>query len=283
MKNPMWVQSYLHKLQLPQEQPSISYLERICQAHLFTIPFENISKLIYWRERERNRFNVPPLDIFVHHLYTMQLGGTCYILNPNLQQLLLELGFSATLIPVGDSHIAILVDHPEEPGVPLYVDMGSAAPFFKPVDFTRQHDNCSSFAGIDVRLVPDETETGIYRFKRYRLGELVSDKWSFNPAKTKNLPYFNDTIAKSYQLETNFMSSLICQLFQRDKQRHLFLKNNLLTITYEDKTSEEINLHRICEIEAVLAEEFLLPKIPVREATRILQELGVDIFAQKSQ
>lgn len=50
--------AYLHSLGLEQEPPSLSFLERICLAHLNTYPFENISKLIYFRDHAGDKWGI---------------------------------------------------------------------------------------------------------------------------------------------------------------------------------------------------------------------------------
>lgn len=281
MKLPTWAESYLHKIHLKQEKPSYQFLQKICRNHLSTVPFENISKLIYYREYNQNNFYIPPLDIVTLHLYTMQFGGTCYVLNSTLQQLLLELGFSAKLLPVGQTHIAILVDHPEEPGIPLYVDCASAAPFFTPVDFTRNPDNCSEYADIAVRLVADTKNPGRYLYNRYVKNQLIEQDWTFDPTVTKNLIYFNNTVAKSFDLDRKFMSLLFIQLFQLDQHRKVTIHNNEFSIVDESGNEQLILLSNTEEIEKVLQEEFKLPRLPVREAVEVLAELGINIFEKK--
>lgn len=278
MKLPTWAESYLHQIHLKQEEPSYEFLQKICRNHLSTIPFENISKLIYYREYNRNNFYIPPLDIISLHLHTMQFGGTCYVLNSTLQQLLLELGFKAKLLPVGKTHIGILVDHPEVPGVPLFVDCASAAPFFEPVDFTRNPENCSKYADTAVRLVPDTEKSGHYVYNRYVNGKLIAQDWTFDPTVTKNLIYFNDTIAKSFEQDERFMSRLFIQLFQLDQHRKLTIHNNEFSIADESGKEQLLSLSNSKEIEEVIQEEFKMPKLPVREAIEVLAGLGINIF-----
>lgn len=40
-------------------------------------------------------------------------------------------------------------------------------------------------------------------------------------------------------------------------------------------------LRSIDELEAVITEEFRLPRLPIREAVTILNAMGVDIFSQE--
>ncbi|MGG1445150.1 arylamine N-acetyltransferase [Brevibacillus laterosporus] len=278
MKLPTWAESYLHKIHLKQEEPSFQFLQKICRNHLSTIPFENISKLIYYREYSRNNFYIPPLDIVTLHLHTMQFGGTCYVLNSTLQQLLLELGFKAKLLPVGKTHIGILIDHPDDPGIPLYVDCASGAPFFEPVDFTRNPDNCSEYADISVHLVADTKNPGRYVYNRYVKNQLLEQDWTFDPTVTKNLIYFTDTVAKSFDLDRKFMSLLFIQLFQLDQHRKLTIHNNEFSIADESGKEQLISLSNTKEVEEVIQEEFKMPKLPVREAIEVLAGLGIDIF-----
>jgi arylamine N-acetyltransferase len=80
---------------------------------------------------------------------------------------------------------------------------------------------------------------------------------------------------------TVFLTILRCQLWQPEQDRGLSLVNNSLAYRFSDGTQEKLHLADIGEIEAVIADEFRLPKLPVREAVGVLESLGVDIFVRE--
>jgi N-hydroxyarylamine O-acetyltransferase len=277
-----WVNRYLDLLGLQRKPPSYGYLSEICRAHLHTFAFENISKLLYYRDRELNGFLIPPADIFVENRSRYHFGGTCFTLNSRLHLLLEALGFDAYLVKLGKDHMGILVQLPELPDERLYVDCGAAAPIFQPVRFERDAGNVSAFGMDEIRIVPVQEEPGQFRFVRYRRGEVVSSEWTFDPAKKQSFSDFHPIIEQLNEPGTVFMSSLRCQLWQTQNFRSLSLVNNVLTIRDEKGMERKETLHSIEEIEHVMAEEFQLPLLPVREAAAILKSLGTDIFADNT-
>src|SRR5689334_22544557 len=103
------VMQYLNILGLKEEQPSYTFLAKIVRAHVFCFPFENIGKVINF---DQNTFQVdalPTLAEFIEQFNQYQFGGTCYVLNSMLNQLLNELGFTSYNIHLGKDHLAIIV------------------------------------------------------------------------------------------------------------------------------------------------------------------------------
>ncbi|NGQ94944.1 arylamine N-acetyltransferase [Brevibacillus sp. SYP-B805] len=268
---------------LTAQPATYAFLSAICRAHLHTFAFENISKLLYYRDRQQNGFVIPPVEVFVEQRARHHFGGTCFTLNSRLHQLLAALGFDARLVKLGKDHMGIVVEVPEFPGERLYVDCGAAAPFFRPVRFEREEADVAAFGTDEVRIVPDQEEPGQYRFIRYRRGEIVSQEWTFSPDQGRSFAEFEPIIEESNRPGTFFMSSLRCQLWQTQYNRSISLVNNMLTIRTADGEEHKQTLQSIEEIEGVLADEFGLPLLPVREAVEVLASLGTDIFADEKK
>ncbi|PLR84839.1 arylamine N-acetyltransferase [Bacillus sp. V33-4] len=273
-----WGMNYLNNLNLPLGSPSYRYLERICHAHLTTIPFENISKLLYFRDRQQLGFAIPPFDMFVENYRQFHFGGTCYSLNSNLMSLLKEIGFACYHIMLGKEHIGIIVD---VEGERVYVDCGAAAPFFKPVRFENDPNNVSQFGDDKVQLLRVDGEKHQYKYVRYTQGKQSGNTWEFNSKKAFELADFSHAIEKSNQPGATFMSILRCQLWQTEKDRSVSLVNNQFSIRYANGNTIKKTLTSAGEIEKVITEEFLLPKLPVAQAIDVLKELKVDIFSGK--
>lgn len=87
-----WIEPYLRNMGWTIETPSVEFLSKICTQHLTVFPFENISKLLYYRDQEINGFLAPPPESFVKNHESYQFGGTCFTLNSNLNRLLAALG-----------------------------------------------------------------------------------------------------------------------------------------------------------------------------------------------
>jgi N-hydroxyarylamine O-acetyltransferase len=272
-----WAEKYLTILELPQESPSFDYLERICHSNLTTFPFENISKLIYFRDKEKNDFEIPPIEIFVDNFNEHDFGGTCYTQNSNLMYLLRELGFDCYHVMLGNEHMGIIVDLPNE-DEKVYVDCGAAAPFFKPVRFEMDHLNTSEFGDDKVKLLPVSPNEGQYKYVRYTNGKQSGKVWEFDITKKCEFEDFSEVIQQANRPNTTFMTILRCQLWQTKLNRSVSLVNNQFGIRYSDGSISKHKLNSIDEIECVIANEFMLPKLPVRDALSVLNELNIDIF-----
>lgn len=271
------IRTYLNHLNLQLEKPTYEYLERICTSHLNTFPFENISKLVYFRDNNYDNFGVPNQELFLKNYSTHYFGGTCYTLNSNLYLLLKELGFNCYFIMLGNEHMGIIA---EIEGERYYVDCGAAAPFFKPISFENNPDNITKFASDEVHLLPIDSQNHSYKYVRYTNGNQNGSIWHFNSRKAAKMSDFDSVIEKSNKADAPFMTFLRCQLFQIDKQRSVSLVNNKLGIRYSNGETVTNTLSSVIEIQQVLTEEFQLPNLPVEEAVSILQYLNIDIFSE---
>jgi N-hydroxyarylamine O-acetyltransferase len=279
--SPTWLGEYLELLELDREEPSLSYLEKLCRQHLTVFPFENAGKLIDHDEGRSITRPVPSVESFLQRRRQYQLGGTCYILNYHLFQLLHALGFSAQLLPVGESHVAILVRLSETGGERLYVDVGSAAPLFRPVRFETEPHNRTGFGGYEVQLRAVEGEKGKWRYTRHVDGKLGEPIWTFDPNVTvSSLSYFNDAIQRSYRPDGTFMTLLRCQVWQWDRDRSLSLVNDRFAIRYRDGTVEKRTLSNREAMQQVMAEAFGYPSFPIQRALDILEKQGRPLFKQ---
>ncbi|SDC66727.1 arylamine N-acetyltransferase [Shouchella lonarensis] len=257
------------------EPPTYQLLARICVAHLNTFPFENISKLLYFKDGK----DLPSLSTFVENHQDAHYGGTCYTLNVNLFALLEALGFDCHLIMLGEEHVGIIVTIDQ---VKYYVDCGAAAPFFRPVNLNNTSHNAAVFGGDCVHILPVNMHEQQFKYERFVNGEQNGKTWFFQANKRCEVADFRAVMTASNQAGTTFMTILRCQKWQTDQERSVSLVNNTFGIRYADGKTVRHTLKSVKEIEKVIAEEFLLPKLPVAEAVSVLNGLGVDIFATKS-
>lgn len=120
-------EQYLKRLNLLFEPPALSSLTRLQDAHLKTIPFENLDVI----RKEPIYLN---LETMYRKVIEQKRGGYCYELNGLFQWLLTELGFHTHLISAtvlrpnnewakADTHAAIIVSLDE----PYLVDVGFGA------------------------------------------------------------------------------------------------------------------------------------------------------------
>jgi N-hydroxyarylamine O-acetyltransferase len=279
---PEWALSYLQRLQLEPKTADLSVLRELCRAHMQVFPYENVSKLHF--SQGSQPYLVPTPEVYIANAIRYDYGGTCFANNGSLLALLRNLGYRAHLVPLSEAHTAILVWGLLDNDEPVYVDMGAAAPFFEPVRFiTDTVQAATAFGSESVRIVPDAVQPNRYRFLRMRRGELVSDKWNFDPSEAKELPDFSEAIESTFQPTATFMKCLRIHHYQLERKRRLSLLNNSFQIMDENGAEQIVLLRSIDELEAVVAEEFGLSRMPVREATSILLQYGVDVFAPEPE
>ncbi|SFX76217.1 Arylamine N-acetyltransferase [Thermoactinomyces sp. DSM 45891] len=267
---------YLEYMGLSMEPASYEYLSRISHAHLNTFPFENISKLISYRDHVGRGYEIPSLEQFVDGYGQFHFGGTCFTQNSNVIRLLEELGFDSYCVLLEDNHMGIIVILDEER---VFLDFGVAAPIFKPICYERPGENISEFGDDKVYLLPLSLQEHRYKFVRYTDGKKSGKEWEFFTRKKYKPSDFLPALQCSFQLKSTFMSALRCQLWQTGQNRNVSLLNNKCRIRYVDRGPEEIRFATVQEIEEFVAEELMLPKLPVRQAIDVLNGLGIDVFA----
>lgn len=271
-----WVRRYLDRLGLELEAPTLAYLTRIVGAHLATLPFENITKFHYLRRHAETGWFLPPIEVHVANMFSLHAGGTCFTANSSFHQLLAALGFElhyVAAMPV--MHMGSVVSLPEGR---FYVDVGGGGPLFEPVDLSR---GCRQERfGLGTHLLPVEGRSGQFTFDHIVEGQL-KNHWELDTNRTLVFADFAEAVTKANEPGALFLTFLRCQLYQPGRGRALSLVDNTLTCRYEDGTATKQRLISIEAIESVLAEEFGLPNLPVREAVQTLESLGVDIFAPK--
>ncbi|USG64575.1 arylamine N-acetyltransferase [Brevibacillus ruminantium] len=275
-----WTQTYLRHLGLDVQPASFAYLGHLCRAHLQAFPFENVSKLI--QAEKSDVPSIPAPDLFLQAAQEFHFGGTCYTLHTHFLQLLQNLGFVAHLVLVGTAHAGIIVRLPELNHEPLYVDVGSAAPLFRPVRFFTEPDNSSPFGSEAIRIAPDRQQPGRYRYQRYRGGELVSDSWHFHPDERREPADFSPEIVRSFHPDSTFLTCLRIHRYQLDRARCVSLKNNSLLIMHVDGREEKRILESVKEIEDAVANDLGLPRMPVGHAVEALTRRGIDIFSENA-
>ncbi len=267
------VMQYLNILGLKEEQPSYTFLAKIVRAHVFCFPFENIGKVINF---DQNTFQVdalPTLAEFIEQFNQYQFGGTCYVLNSMLNQLLNELGFTSYNIHLGKDHLAIIVTLN---GEHIFVDCGVAAPIFTPVRIEKNHmyEFTYNQETIHIRHLSKQN----YEFARFIKRKLTEDCWTFSTNPT-DPSFIKDMVRRSHQPTATYMSELRCQLWK--KSCNMRIRNNQLRIYYPDGTTEKRVFKTSNEIEECVHNEFGFSKLPVKRAISILEASGIHIFQQE--
>jgi arylamine N-acetyltransferase len=263
MKNNLF-NKYLQILEVEVSATTINLLEKIVKAHLIKIPFENISKLIYKKE---GMFNIPDLSTFLNGVEKYNFGGTCYSTNYYLYLLLKHLGYEIKLCGADmknpDVHVVSIVNIE---GREFIVDVGYAAPFFKPLPRDLNEDHIIELGDERYVLKPRD-ENNYSKMEQYINGELKH--WYTAKPYPKKIDDFQNVIADSYSDDATFMNALRISRF-KDKG-FLALSNLQLTET-NGRASSSIEIS-FKDIPDVVREKFGMPADIVREAISQLTEL----------
>ena len=67
---------YLQLLGVTRSHPDLQLLTRLVRAHLDRLPFENVSKLLYFRRNGLK--DIPDLRVYLDRSERYHFGGTCY-------------------------------------------------------------------------------------------------------------------------------------------------------------------------------------------------------------
>jgi len=250
---------YLKVLGLERRSPSVSALTEILTAHLARVPFENVSKL------QRARRGLPPglplLDEFLAAVERDNLGGTCYLTNPLLGDLLAALGYSRELrgadMDRPDVHLVNIVDID---GRPWLADVGYAAPFFAPLPLDAAHDLRLDH-GPDTYVLRPRDPAGRSRLDHCRGGEIVHG-YTVTPG-ARRVDEFTPAIVDSYREDSQFLGRL--RIVRHRPERTVALLDFTVTIVGDGRYDERILPDRETVREFVVM-EFGIPPAVIDEA-----------------
>ena len=276
---PAWAGRFLDRIGMRAEAPVLDYLTRLMRARLSTLAFENISKMYYFRRYPENGWYIPDPATYAEHIHTLDFGGLCHTGNGIFKMLLESLGFQCYSVAVGENPIPeenghmgtiVLLD-----GRRLYVDVAVGNPIETPVDITTEayFDVC----GSTVHFYPDGAEPNVYHMDHATAGSQYA--WAMNPFHPVTLQSVDGEIRLSNGPGRVFTSMLCCKMWQPDRRRIVSLVNRSFAIHHADGRIDKRRLETVAEIEDVLASEYGLPRLPVREAIEVLKEFRVDVMA----
>ncbi|WP_018924246.1 arylamine N-acetyltransferase [Salsuginibacillus kocurii] len=276
-----WKTEYLQILQLNEEPPSLSYLRTLIRRHIFTFPFENLTKLVH---RDEHRWIDPAFahpSLFLRRYKKLHGGGTCYTLNSNFFMLLRELGFSGHLLRPGDGHMAMIIWHPSKEQQPLYVDVGTMAPFFGPVLFNGSRRLIPSFAGEQVLFLPVNGQ-GRYVYLKVHGNKVMERKWEFSLYDSQSLESFLPYLKASYSDSSSFMQQIRCHRWFPEERKGYLLLNDTFINRSGKGTRLERKLRGTRDIKRCLLHDMKFPFLVslVDEAVDSLAARDIDYKAK---
>lgn len=259
---------YLELLEVDKSKPSFDLLNRIVKAHLITVPFENISKLLY---KKQGMNYIPDLSTYLEGIENYNFGGTCYTNNYYIYGLLKELGFEVKLCGADmknpDVHLISIVKIENNEYI---VDGGYAAPFLSPLPRDLKEDYVIEL-GNEKYVIKPKDELGRTKVEQYTDEKL--QHWYIAKPEARKIEDFRKVIEDSYSDDAVFMNAIRITKFSENGS--LVLKNLYLTETIDGKSST-IKIIRN-NIPAIVQEKFRMPLIVVEEAISRIKELK-DIY-----
>ncbi|KAA3658607.1 MAG: arylamine N-acetyltransferase [Calditrichaeota bacterium] len=244
---------YLHLLGVRKKKPSLEALSELTRAHLWNVPFENLSKAYYRTHRDVRK--IPSLEQFIEGVERFQLGGTCYTNNYYFCQLLANIGYKVKLCGADmanpDAHIVSLVTIREKE---YLVDVGYAAPFWNPIPLDSDKDYTIQFGQNRYVLKPKD-KTDRSRMEFYRDGGL--NHWYVINPLPRQIHEFEHIIIESYRHDATFMNALLLTKFSPSQS---YIVHNMTTIFC---TASKSNIKRLGgkdELAGVIQEWFGIPK-----------------------
>lgn len=259
------IDTYLKILGVPRKSVSRDYLFELNRAQLTKIPFENISKLYYLAEFGL-KF-IPDLDRYLGGIEKYHFGGTCYSNNYHFYQLLKSLGFDIILCgaqivqPNGHMVSMVRIDNCQ-----YIVDVGYAAPFYKPIPRDLKEDHIITF-GRDKYVLKPKDSNRMSVLELYRNDELThSYKVTDRPL---TLDDFNDILLDSFTPDSTFMRAILAVRYY---DTHARIVHNLSAIESTESRFELTHLENRQQLVNKISSIFEIPEDIVETAVSQIKE-----------
>jgi arylamine N-acetyltransferase len=256
---PDLVERYLRLLGVARNTPTLAALREIVAAHLWRVPFENISKLYY--RRHDNWTTLPDIERFLSGMERYHFGGTCYANNSHLCELLMNLGYDARLcgadMSAPDVHVAIMA---RLEGREYLVDGGYGSPFWDPMPLDLAID-LEILHGNERYVLKPRDADGCSRMEQYSDG-VLRHAYRAKPAP-KTIADLASVIADSFRPDATFMNAVVAARFSPGYS--VAIRNLKLTETRAGKAAER-RLKNRDELLAAIEAHFAIPLEITREA-----------------
>ena len=252
---------YLRLLGISHVPAGVDGLRLLVLRHLIRVPFENVSKLLLFGREGAGR--ALTLTEFLDGIEHRDLGGTCYLLNPYLADLLRALGYKADLLGADmtnpDVHTCIRVHLPPRA---YHVDVGFAAPLRQP---------------IPLDAFPHVITEGSHRYvlDKHLRGLALTFQSDDEPPLSyvahgppREFEYFTPVIRASFAPEAYFLNRLRIARFFEDYSVELL---NRTMSTHRGGATVTTEFATFAELERAVHTEFALPRCPVRDAVAVLE------------
>jgi len=250
---------YLDKLGIQRRKPSLPALKEIIKAHLIKIPFENISKLFYYKNY--NMRTIPDFKLYIDGIVKNNFGGTCYSSNFYLNKLLDHLGYNVRLCGADmmnpDVHIAnvITINNKE-----YLVDVGYAAPFLTPLPLYLSRNYEITLGNNRYILLP-KYKKGRSEIQLYR-DDKLSHSYTLKP-QVRSISEFEKVIEDSFRASATFMNAILLVRFGVNSS---VVIHNFSILKTNKTVIKKTDLKNKSELAAQITANFKIPVDIVEEA-----------------
>ena len=200
---------YLRLLGQDARAPGLEALRELTAAHLYRVPFENLSKLLHRRDPA---MRLPAIDRFLDGIESHGFGGTCYSNNYHFSLLLGFLGYDVRFCGADmsrpDVHVVNVVTLT---GREYLVDVGYGAPFAEPMPLDHRDDIVVAL-GTDRYCLKPRDPDGRSTLEMHREGRLRHG-YRLNP-RGRRIEEFAGVTESSFSPAATFMNALVIIRFQ---------------------------------------------------------------------
>ncbi|WP_433746901.1 arylamine N-acetyltransferase [Falsibacillus pallidus] len=261
------VKKYLDYLKMEQESPSLNYLQRLIQRHLFKVPYETFSKFHYY---SKNPVHVPSMEEFVGNLVDKGWGGTCFTLNINFTRLLKALEFDCSLVRVDPGHLGVMVVLENKR---YYADVGYGSPIMKPIELEGKRQHVLHGFGEEIIFTQKTKES--YEVDRRANGKsFVKKEIQWKPLKEEDI---QKDIESSYLDEDKNQTMRRITAVRFNGHECYFLRDHSLKVmTY--RNISEINLKDKEKWKKYVREVYQIDEDSLDESIEFLKSRGVALF-----
>jgi arylamine N-acetyltransferase len=250
---------YLNKLEVQKKKPGLGALDEIVAAHILKIPFENISKIHYFKNYGLNY--IPDFELYVNGLIKNNFGGTCYSNNHYLNKLLNYLGYDVKLCGADmtkpDVHIVNIVNIEDRE---YLVDCGYAAPFMNPMPLDLSQNYEVLFGANKYVLLPKDSK-GLSAIQLYRNGKL-NHGYKINP-RSRTIEEFDKIIKDSFRETATFLNAILLTKFGKHISTVI---HNFSVLEYEDTRCNTRILNNENELINEIENKFQIPVAIVKDS-----------------
>ncbi len=234
---------YLKILKLKRKDPSIEFLTELLTSHITKIPFENISKLYYYKTRNLNK--LIDFELYLSGIENHNFGGTCYSNNYYFNQLLNNIGFETLLcgadMNIPDAHLINIVVFKNKQ---YLIDVGYGSPFFNPIPLDLKEDYRINF-GNEVYVITPKNLNGHSELK-YFIENKYNHGYIIKPVN-RSITEFEGVINESFQKSSTFLNRITAINFSVNSS--IAIRNYSMFITNKEsvKKIDLINKNHIIE------------------------------------